>query len=296
MVQPDWLDRVRRMMRGVIERAVAEERVSLLHLAARQTDAMAAERFDRDDEKRGVDALLHAMSNMTHAQLDEWQLLTRRGPAWADKQTRAAAASAAAASAAASSPRSGPNQAPSDPAQGNQTPADRTPAASTADPAPAGSGAAASPPAGSRSGRPEEPEVAHPDDIMKAALRERCPWPGSAATPAEAPAPATSTTSATPPTGGGWPSSPTPTPEQAGDPAMAPAPPIRPDAEAAEPEPWPGWNAWNAKKDAEAALRPLAPEKITMPRVVLAKLTPGRPIPGWIGQEPPGRPSERRPP
>ena len=88
MVQPDWLDRVRRMMRGVIERAVAEERVSLLHLAARQTDAMAAERFDRDDEKRGVDALLHAMSNMTHAQLDEWQLLTRRGPAWARPRRR----------------------------------------------------------------------------------------------------------------------------------------------------------------------------------------------------------------
>lgn len=107
MQQPEWLDRVRRMMRGVIERAVAEERVSLLHLAARQVDVMAPEKFDSMEEKRGVDALLHAMSTMTYGQLVEWQSLSRRGPAWAahEMAERAKAAPSPTTGAAASAER-----------------------------------------------------------------------------------------------------------------------------------------------------------------------------------------------
>ena len=237
MPQPEWLDRVRRMMRGVIERAVAEERVSLLHLAARQVDAMAPEKFDRMEEKRGVEALLHAMSNMTHAQLVEWQSLSRRGPAFeAHRAAQAAASSAAPVPPAAAEP-AGPVEAD--------------------EPAPPVPGAI-------------DDEA---DDDMKAMLRQRCPWPS-------APGPRKP---GTPPVGG-FASAPFPTEAQAADPMLAPAPEIRPP-EGGPVKVWP----WRGDgPEPQPAADAAKPRTIPMPRVVLARLPLGRPVPGWIDQEPPG--------
>jgi len=202
MHQPEWLDRVRRMMRGVIERAVAEERVSLLHLAARQTEAMAPETFTAEDERRGVQALVHAMSTMTHAQLDEWQGLSRRFPP-----------------AGAAVPESAPAAA---------SPAD----VSSADMSPA------------------QPDVASTD---------------------------------APP---------------AGDPSFAPAPAIVPPPREPAREPWRFAAEATSEEDAPA-IRPAPAGTIPMPRVVMAQLPRGRPIPGWLAPEPPLRPAVRpalRPP
>lgn len=201
MHQPDWLDRVRRMMRGVIERAVAEERVSLLHLAARQTEAMAPETFTPEDQRRGVQALVHAMSTMTHAQLDEWQGLSRRVP--------------------------------------------------------------------------REPE------------------PSPASPPASPPVRTEAEPAAV-----------------AGDPGFAPAPAIVPPPQPHVADSWPFVAEATPRIDAEA-LRPAPPGKvgepvppaaailpgarIPMPRVVMAQLPRGRPIPGWLVPEAPGRPTARPP-
>jgi hypothetical protein len=231
------------MMRGVIERAVAEERVSLLHLAARQTDAMAPEKFDRQDEKRGVEALLHAIGNMTYGQLVEWQSLGRHGPAWQAHRMAQTAPSAA------------------------------TGATASADPVEAGEAAppaAAAPPASAVDDEIDEPEAG--DDI-KAALRERCPWPGMMPPRQPGTLP-----------GGGFASAPCPTAGQAADPAMAPAPEIRPpEGEALQIWPWTG-DGPEPQPSADGA----KPRIISMPRVVLSRLPLGKPIPDWIEQEPPG--------
>jgi hypothetical protein len=281
MHQPEWLDRVRRMMRGVIERAVAEERVSLLHLAARQTDAMAPENFDRQDEKRGVDALLHAMANMTHEQLDEWQMLTGRGPAWArhEAEQRATAGEQPAA-------MGSDGQQPADAGSFSTTATGETSAveaeANAAVPMPHVDAAAAP----SLDPRPAPPfdDAADPDDDMKAALRERCPWPGHAGarggSSPDIPA-------------RGFLGTPEPTPEQKGDPLLAPAPAIRPP-EPPRPDPWP-WPSDPLAVPQGAMLPPRPPGgwdprlPIPMPRSVLARVPPGRRIPDWIDQEPPGR-------
>ena len=109
---------------------------------------------------------------------------------------------------------------------------------------------------------------------MKAALRQRCPWPGAA--PPRRPG--------TPPTGG-FASASHPTAEQAADPGMAPAPEIRPPGGEAIPIwPWAG-DGPEPQPSPEGAKLPTIP----MPRVVLSRLPLGKPIPDWIDQEPPGR-------
>lgn len=249
MQQPEWLDRVRRMMRGVIERAVAEERVSLLHLAARQVDVMAPEKFDSMEEKRGVEALLHAMSSMTHAQLVEWQSISRRGPAW--EAHRAAQA----------------EQAASPPASEAPAPAGTAGAAPSVHAAPL----AAAPPAAGADDGIDEPAAG---DEMKAALRQCCPWPGTASQRRPGTLPE-----------GGFAGAPHPTPEQAADPRMAPASEIRPSAGEAVPiRPWAG-----DRPEPQPSPEGAKPRTIPMPRVVLSRLPLGKSIPDWIDQEPPGR-------
>jgi hypothetical protein len=263
MSQPDWLERVRRLMRGVIERAVAEERVSLLHLAARQIDAMAPEKFTRDDERRGVEALLHAMSTMTVEQLHEWQSLSRRGPA---------ANPAPAPAEAGPSPGAAVPDPPAPPAKS-------PPARPTMDAVPQ--------PGPSRPGMAPIPSGAFDDlveseclDPMKTALRERCPWPGAAPG------------GVTPPDARAGPAAAPSRPAFAGDPLHAPAPAIVPP-EFPAPDPWPFAETLMPESLSQAP-RPVPPGKIAMPRVVMTKLPRGRPIPDWLAPEPPQRPA--RPP
>lgn len=273
-------------MRGVIERAVAEERVSLLHLAARQIDVMAPETFDRKDEQRGVHALMNAIANMTHDQLDEWQMLTRRGPAWARAEAEMRAA--------------GIDPATVDDDFGH------LPAGAAAAPLPAAAPVPAAPPFGDDAGDPE--------DEMKAVLRERCPWPepaGHAAAPAS-PAAGGASPSAAPAAGadassaagsavrrpgalpaGGFAGAPFPSEAEAADPATAPAPAIRPPEPVPKPDPWP-WPGDPLALSPGAILPPRPPGgwdpriPIPLPRAVLSRLPPGTPVPGWIDQEPPG--------
>ena len=259
MPQPEWLDRVRRIMRGVIERAVAEERVSLLHLAARQVDAMAPEKFDRMEEKRGVEALLHAMSNMTYGQLVEWQSISRRGPAWAAHSLAEAAKAA-------------PSPAEVSASSGSPVPGEEAPRSAPPAPTPA--------PAAVETGEADS----DPGDDMKAMLRERCPWP--AAAPAAMPPPQARLGPRKPGTlpVGGFPGAPFPTEAQAADPRMAPAPDIRPpEAEPVSVWPWQG-DGPEPQPSPDAA----RPRTIPMPRVILSRLPLGSPIPGWIEPEPPG--------
>ena len=224
MGQPEWLDRARRLMRGVIERALAEERVSLLHLAARQIDALAPEKFTPDDERRGVQALLHAMSTMTHAQLDEWQSLSHRDPETGIPLRRQASA------------------------------------ASPAPPAPPPRPASAAPPAA---------------PLLPAAGSADAGWDAVATTPAGdplfAPAPAI-VPPPTEPVCDPWPFAPGPTADG-------------PSADGKTRAPWPA--------PAPAGMAPAA--KIPMPRVVMAQLPRGRPVPGWLAPEAP-RPPSLRPP
>ncbi|HMR30896.1 MAG TPA: hypothetical protein PKA13_07145 [Geminicoccaceae bacterium] len=264
MHQPEWLDRVRRMMRGVIERAVAEERVSLLHLAARQTEAMAPEKFQREDEQRGVHALMNAMANMTHEQLDEWQMLTRRGPTWARAEAGMRASGV----------------------WPETDAADGLDAAAADGPSPGV--AAAMPPS------PFGDDADDPEDEMKAVLRERCPWPASPA--ADACASAVPGGHACRPGAlpvGGFAGAPFPSEAEAADPAMAPAPEICPPSPVQRADPWP-WPADPLATAPGAILPPRPPggwnpaAPIPLPRTILSRLPPGAAVPGWIDQEPTG--------
>ncbi len=178
MGQPEWLDRARRLMRGVIERALAEERVSLLHLAARQIDALAPAKFTPEDERRGVQALLHAMSTMTYAQLDEWQSLSHRDPETGIPLRRRAPAASPAPPAPAAPPSPGPpvpDAAPSPPPAGPGPAASPTaPLQPAAGSAGAGWDAVATIPADDPLFAPAPPIVPPPAEPV------RDPWPFAA--------------------------------------------------------------------------------------------------------------------